>query len=238
MKRYKGKVEYAQARRCRLQNKHHYRLAHWPIWVAVFFLAPGFTTSSLFDHGLDASNGAWLLLVLFGTGLAASAGLLPGTELRPYILRFDEVRPNPLYRRVCYTFAWNAIVTFAVLNMTGLVVAAMTGHGYLKEIYRYGYPPLCLFVVLLGVAGVLPRAGASTRHEGLERRYFFASVWAVTLAQVLLLAVWKLETPEKVANPMKLLVYSIGLLLVAVASYQGLLPRMRPILPGELIVAD
>jgi hypothetical protein len=236
--RYKGKVEYAQARRCRNRNKHHYRLAHWPIWAGVFFLAPGWTTFALFDHGLGRANGIWLFIVLVGTGIAGLVGLLPGTELRPYILRFDEVRPNPIYRRVCYTFAWNAIVSFTALNMCGLLISATTGQGYMREIYQYGYPPLCAVVLLLGVAGVLPRAGSSTENEGLERRQFFAAVWAVTLAQILLLIVWKLQMPAEIANPMKLLVFSVGLIVIATAAYRGLLPRTRPIVPGEFIVAD
>jgi len=235
---YKGKVEYAQARRCRNRNKKHYRLAHWPIWCGVFFLTPGWTTFELFDHGLGWANGIWLLIVLVGTGIVGALGLLPGTEARPYILRFDEVRPNPMYRRICYIFAWNAIVSFATLNMCGLLVSATTGHGYLREIYRYGYTPVCAVMLGLGVMGVLPRAGASTKNEGLERRYFFAAVWVVTLAQVLLLVVWKLEMPVEIANPLKLLVFLSGLIVIAVAAYRGLLPRTRPILPGEFIVAD
>ena len=54
-------------------------------------------------------------------------GKLPGVEPAPYIIRFTEDRPNPLYRRVCYTFAWSAAITFAVLNIAGLVVAIVTG---------------------------------------------------------------------------------------------------------------
>jgi hypothetical protein len=33
-------------------------------------------------------------------------GKLPGCEPAPYIIRFTEDRPNPLYRRICYTTAW------------------------------------------------------------------------------------------------------------------------------------
>ena len=55
---------------------------------------------------------------------------------RPYIIRFTEDRPNPLYRRICYTFAWSEVITFAVLNITGLAVAIVTGEWYLKQIYR------------------------------------------------------------------------------------------------------
>ena len=55
------------------------------------------------------------------------AWALPGVEPRPYILRFDEDKPNPLYRRVCYTFAWSAVLSFALLNLSGLVIAVIDG---------------------------------------------------------------------------------------------------------------
>ena len=232
--RYKGRLEYAHTRRLRVRNKQHYRLAHWPLWIAVFFLAPGSSVFALFDHGWDKLNVAWLLVVLAGTGIAGFRGLLPG----PYILRFDEDRRNPVYRRVCYTFAWNAILSFSLLNLCGIAVATFTGNGYLQQIYRFGYPPLCGLILVAGMAGRLPRAGASTRGEGMERRYFYACVWAVTLAQVFLLAVWRLNLPTEMANPMKLLAFLSALILTALASFHGILPRTRPIVPGELIVAD
>src|SRR6185437_3336913 len=103
---YSGKLEYAGKRRIRARNKKIYRLAHWPIWIWVFFLAPGPLTFTLFAHGFSRGNLIWLSVVLLGTGIAALYGQLPGSEPRPYILRFDEDRPNPLYRRICYTFAW------------------------------------------------------------------------------------------------------------------------------------
>src|SRR6202051_463953 len=140
--RYSGKLEYAQARRMRVRNTRLYRLAHWPIWIWVFFLAPGPLTFSLFAHGFGRGNLAWLGLVLLGTGIAAGRGSLPGAEPAPYILRFDEDKPNPLYRRVCYTFAWNAVLSFALLNLAGLVAAEITGVWRLKQIYIYGYFPL------------------------------------------------------------------------------------------------
>jgi hypothetical protein len=61
----------------------------------------------------------WLTAVLVGTGIAGLRGRLPGVEPRPYIIRFTEDKPNPLYRRVCYTFAWSALVTYAALNAAG-----------------------------------------------------------------------------------------------------------------------
>jgi hypothetical protein len=235
---YQGKVEYAQARKMRERNTPVYRLAHWPIWIWVFFIAPGPLTFSLFAHGFGRGNLAWLLLVLVATGIAGLRGTLPGAEPAPYILRFDEDKPNPLYRRVCYSFAWNAVVSFALLNLLGLILAAATGVWYMKQIYAYAYAPLCAVILLLGAAGRLPRVGTSTKHEGTERRYFYGSVWAVMTAQPLLLLVWKALPATRTASLIKLAVYVAALLLMAFAAYRGALPRTRPILAGESIVAD
>ena len=239
---YTIKVEYAGQRKIRERNKRVYRLAHWPIWIWVFFLAPGPLTFTLFAHGFSLRNLAWLALVLAGTGIAGLRGRLPGVEPRPYILRFDEDKPNPLYRRVCYTFAWNAVLSFALLNLTGLLIAATTGVWYMKQIYQYAYVPLCIAILLLGAAGLLPRVGRSTQGEGTERRYFYGSVWAVTAAQALLLGFWKSlpqsRNQSRTAALVKLLVFAGTLVLMGVAAYRGALPRTRPILPGESMVSD
>lgn len=215
-----------------------YRVAHWPIWIWVFFLAPGPLTFDLFEHGPGARNMAWLVVVLAGTGLAALFGQLPGVEPRPYILRFTEDKPNPLYRRICYTFAWSDIVAFAVLNLAGLVIATATGVWYLKQIYHYAYFPLYLTILALGAAGVLPRVRPSTKGEGTERRYFYGSVWAVTLAQAVLMALWKLLPRGHAGDIAKLCVYVVALSVVGYIARMGLLPRTRPIVPGDLMVAD
>jgi hypothetical protein len=235
---YSGKVEFAQARKMRVRNKIHYRLAHWPIWIWVFFLAPGPLTFSLFAHGFGRGNLTWLILILVGTGLAGLFGQLPGVEPRPYILRFDEDKPNPLYRRVCYTFAWNAVLSFALLNLAGLAIASVTGVWYIRQIYLYAYAPLCAFILLLGAVGRLPRVGPSTKGEGTERRYFYGSVWAVTVAQVVLLALWKTMPVNRTTSAVKLFVFVAVLTLMGVAAYRGKLPRTRPIVPGEMMVAD
>ena len=180
----------------------------------------------------------WLLLVLVGTGIAGLRGQLPGVEPRPYILRFDEDKPNPLYRRVCYTFAWNAVLSFAILNLVGLLIAAVTGTWYMAQVYRYAYLPVCGTILLLGAAGMLPRVGLSTRGEGMERRYFYGSVWAVTASQALLLVVWKTFPLTPASNLTKLGIFACTLLLMGFAAYRGMLPRTRPIVPGDLIVAD
>jgi len=236
--RYRGKMEYSQARKMRERNTPLYRLAHWPIWIWVFFLAPGPLTFRLFALGFGPGNLAWLAFVLAGTGAACLRGQLPGSEPRPYILRFDEDKPNPLYRRICYTFAWNAVLSFALLNLVGLLLAAITGVWYMQPIYRYGYFPLCALILLLGLAGVLPRVGRSTKGEGVERRYFYGSVWAVTVAQTVLLALWKTMPQNRATSCVKLGFFVGVLVLVSVAASNGLLPRTRPILPGESMVAD
>ncbi|HEX4021065.1 MAG TPA: hypothetical protein VHX63_07975 [Acidobacteriaceae bacterium] len=236
--RYSGKVEYAQARKMRERNTRLYRLAHWPIWIWVFFLALGPLTFTLFAHGFGRGNLAWLLLVLAGTGIAGLRGQMPGVEPRPYILRFDEDKPNPLYRKVCYTFAWNAVLSFALLNLAGLLIAVVTGTWYMKQIYHYAYLPVCATILLLGAAGMLPRVRRSTKGEGTERRYFYGSVWAVTVAQALLLALWKVLPHTRTASLAKLVVFVGALLLMGLAAYRGILPRTRPILPGESMIAD
>jgi hypothetical protein len=236
--RYSGKVEFAHARKIRTSNTRLYRAAHWPIWIWVFFLAPGPLTFSLFASGLHPANLIWLSIVVIATGIAAVRGSLPGAEPRPYILRFDEDKPNPLYRRVCYTFAWNAVLSFAVLNLAGLAIAVVTGTWYLKQIYHCAYAPLCLLILILGAFGQLPRVKRSTLGEGTERRYFYGSVWAVTIAQAVLMLLWKLLPHTRTADALKLIVFISTLTLLGLAAHSGKLPRTRPILPGESMVAD
>jgi hypothetical protein len=232
------KVEYAHQRRIREKNKKMYRVAHWPIWIWVFFLAPGPLTFDLFASGPSIRNMAWLLVVLIGTGIAGLRGQLPGVEPRPYILRFTEDRPNPLYRKICYTFAWSDVITFATLNLAGLIVAVATGTWYLKQIYQYAYFPLYAVILALGAAGVLPRVRPSTKGEGTERRYFYGSVWAVTLSQTLLMILWKASPRSHTGDIVKLGVYVAALIALGMCAARGMLPRTRPIVPGELMVAD
>ena len=169
-------VELASDRKIRDRNKLHYRLSHLPIWIWVFFLAPGPLTVDLFESGFDQRMALWLGSVLVATGIAGFRGRLPGVEPRPYIIRFTEDKPNPLYRRVCYTFAWSAVLTFALLNIAGLIVALVTGEWYLRQLYDVGYFPLAVTIWVLGAFGVLPRVKPSTKGEGHERRYFYGSV--------------------------------------------------------------
>ncbi len=235
---YRGKLEYAQARTMRERNTRLYRLAHWPLWIWVFFLAPGPLTFSLFAHGFGRGNLAWLALVLLGTGIAASAARSPAAEPRPYILRFDEDKPNPLYRRVCYTFAWNAVLSFALLNLAGLIIAAATGVWYMKQIYTYAYAPLCAIILLLGATGLLPRVRPPPKAKAPSAATSTARVWAVVVAQAVLMLAWKTLPATHTAAIVKLIVFVATLTLMAFAARRGAFPRTRPIVPGELMVAD
>ena len=231
-------VEFDTERKIRTRNKLYYRVNHWPIWIFVFFIAPGPLTFDLFERGFDARMAAWLGLVMLGTGIAGLRGRLPGAEPAPYIIRFTEHRPNPLYRRVCYTFAWSEVIAFALLNIAGLIVAIVTGHWQLKQIYQYAYFPIAGTVWLLGALGQLPRVKASTKGEGHERRYFYGSVWAVCWAQTVLWFLWKALPQNRPSDIFKLVVFLGILAFVGNLARLGRLPRTRPIVPGELAVSD
>jgi hypothetical protein len=213
-------------------------LAHWPIWIFVFFLAPGPLIFDLFARGFDARMAAWLGVVLLGTGIAGWRGRLPGVEPAPYIIRFTEDKPNPLYRRVCYTVAWADLLSFAILNTAGLVYAVATGAWRLRQIYDYAYFPLAAAIWIAGAAGLLPRVKASTKGEGHERRYFYGGVWAVCAAQPVLFVLWKILPRSTTADAAKLAAFVGILVAVGVLARKGALPRTRPIVPGEWAVSD
>ena len=232
------RIELASDRQIRARNKVSYRLAHWPIWIFVFFIAPGPLTFDLFESGVDSRMLLWLGTVLIGTGIAGLNGRLPGVEPAPYILRFTEDRPNPLYRRLCYTLAWSEIIAFAVLNAAGLGYAVFSGEWRLRQFYEAGYFPIVISIWIAGAAGGLPRVKRSTRGEGHERRFFYGSAWAVCIAQPVLWFLWKVLPQTRVADALKLAVFLGILAFVGNLARLGLLPRTRPILPGEVIVSD
>ena len=232
------RIELAADRRIRERNKISYRIAHWPIWIWVFFIAPGPLTFELFSNGFDTRMALWLTAVLVGTGIAGLRGKLPGVEPRPYIIRFTEDRPNPLYRRICYTLAWSEVIAFAVLNASGLAYAIVTGVWKMRQFYDAAYFPMVGTIWLLGALGQLPRVKRSTQNEGHERRYFYGSVWAVCIAQPVLWFLWKVLPQTRPADTLKLAVFVFILAWVGNMARRGLLPRTRPIVPGELAVSD
>lgn len=231
-------IEFDTDRPIRTRNKLYYRFNHWPIWIFVFFIAPGPLTFDLFARGFDERMAIWLGVVLVGTAIAGLRGRLPGCEPAPYIIRFTEDRPNPLYRRICYTTAWGEVIAFATLNIAGLVYAVVTGEWRLKQMYQYGYFPVAGTFWLLGAFGKLPRVKPSTAGEGHERRYFYGSVWAVSAAQPLLFLMWKLLPAGFASDVIKLVVFVGTLAVMGYMARLGFLPRTRPIVPGQLAISD
>ena len=232
------RFEYASERKIRERNKLHYRFSHWPIWIAVFYLAPGPFTFDLFAHGVHPYMAAWLGIVIAGTGIAGLFGKLPGVEPKPYIIRFTEDRPNPLYRRICYTLAWSELVTYAVLNIAGLMGAIATGQWKLQQIYLYGYFPIAVTFWILGTLGKLPRVKPTTSGEGHERRYFYGAVWACVLAQPILGLLWWWLPRGRSYDMLRLAGFLGVLAFMGALAVRGRLPRTRAILPGELAVSD
>ena len=68
------RIELASDRKIRTRNKLYYRVNHWPIWIFVFFIAPGPLTFDLFERGFDQRLLTWLGIVLLGTGIAGLFG--------------------------------------------------------------------------------------------------------------------------------------------------------------------
>jgi hypothetical protein len=232
------RIELAADRRIRERNKVSYRLAHWPIWIFVFFIAPGPWTAEFFEHGFNQPLVIWLAIVLAGTGIAGLRGRLPGVEPAPYIVRFTEDRPNPLYRRVCYTLAWSEVIAFALINIAGLTDAVWTGEWRIRQMYDAAYFPIVIPIWILGALGLLPRVKRSTQGEGHERRFFYGSVWAVCVAQPVLGVLWRTLPAGRLSDAVKLTVFLGILAYMGNLARLGLLPRTRPILPGEIIVSD
>jgi hypothetical protein len=139
---------------------------------------------------------------------------------------------------VCYTTAWGEVVAFAVLNIAGLLWAVISGMWRLKQLYAAAYFPIAGTIWLLGALGRLPRVKPSTQGEGHERRYFYGSVWAVAVAQPVLWILWRLLPVTRTADAAKLVVFVAILAGVGYMARLGLLPRTRPIVPGELAVSD
>jgi hypothetical protein len=108
----------------------------------------------------------------------------------------------------------------------------------MKQSYAHGYVPLLIVILLRGALGILPRVRSSTQGEGSERRYFYGAVWSITAAQTVLLILWKALPKNHATDIVKLTVYCAVLIGMGILAAYGVLPRTRPILPGELMVAD
>lgn len=235
---YGDRVEYAVTRKVRERNTTVYRVSHWPVWVWVYFLVPGPLIANLFHHGPDRTIGLWLASVIAVTGIASYFGRLPGTETKPYVMFFTEEKPNPVYRRVCYTMAWSVIVSYAAVNLAGLLVAIVMGRWMMHQLYASMFVPVMAAVWVVGALGWLPRAKPSVKYEGYERRIFYGAVWTVAMAQPVLWLLWRATPPSPVADVMKLVAFAAVLAAIGYAAWRGHLPRTRPIVPGEPITLD
>jgi len=200
----------------RERNKRYYRVLHTPIWIWVFWVLPGWPlTYDLYTHGPDR-------------GLA---GRLPGCEPRPYITHYGVHQPNLPYRVVCYTAAWVDIIVPYALNLIGLVVASINGRWMLKDLYRYGYYPLAVAVVLGTVLDWTPRARRDTLGEGAERAWFYVAIWTVVPTQVINWGAWRFGkfmdlTPLPLAR-VRLVVCLLSTALFFLLGYAEKLPRSQ-----------
>jgi hypothetical protein len=151
---------------------------------------------------------------------------------------FTEEKPNPVYRRVCYTMAWSVIVSYAAVNLTGMLVAIVQGRWMMHQLYATIFVPVMATVWALGAIGWLPRAKPSVKYEGYERRIFYGAVWTVAIAHPVLWLLWRATPPSPVADFAKLIVFAAALAVVGYVAWRGYLPRTRPIVPGEPITLD
>ena len=108
----------------------------------------------------------------------------------------------------------------------------------MRQLYDAAYFPIVVTIWVLGAFGRLPRVRKSTQNEGHERRYFYGSVWAVCIAQPVLWLLWKALPRTQTSDAIKLAVFVAILVYVGNMARRGLLPRTRPIVPGELAVSD
>ena len=126
-----------------------------------------------------------------------------------------------------------------MLNIAGLVVGGRRpASGSCGRCTTRPTFPIAGTIWLLGLAGLLPRVKPSTKNEGHERRYFYGSVWAVCIAQPVLWFLWSVLPRGRSWDALKLAIFVGILAYVGNLARRGLLPRTRPIVPGELAVSD
>lgn len=177
----------------RERNKQYYRVLHAPIWLWVFWVLPGYPlTYELYTHGPDWRHWLWLSLVVLAVAWRGLNGRIPGCEERPYINYYGVDQPNLPYRVVCYTAAWIDLLVPFTLNLVGMVIASINGRWMLHDLYRLGYYPLALAIVVAAMLDWVPRAKRSTFGEGAERAWFYVAIWTVVPTQVVNWGAWRL----------------------------------------------
>ena len=215
----------------RERNKGYYRVLHVPIWVWVFWVLPGNLTSDLYQHGPDRRHWIWLAIVVAVCAWRGALGRLPGVEPKPYITHYGADTPNLGYRVVCYTAAWIDLLVPYILNLLGLVIANITGHWMVPQLYAWLYYPLAIAIVLATALNWTPRARRSTRNEGVEKAWFYVAIWTVVPCQVAAWGMWRLGprlglegTSLTHARLATFVIVSAALFAI---TYLGLLPRTQ-----------
>ena len=216
----------------RERNKGYYRVLHSPIWIWVFWVLPGYPlTYALYAHGPDRRHWIWLAIVLAAVAWRGFKGRIPGAEPAPYITHYGVHQPNLPYRVVCYTAAWIDIIVPYALNLIGLVVASINGRWLLHDLYRYGYYPLALAVILATALDWTPRAKRDTVGEGAERAWFYVAIWTVVPTQVINWGAWRFGrfmdlAPLPLAR-LRLAICLLSTALFLVLGYAEKLPRSQ-----------
>jgi hypothetical protein len=221
---------------CVAEDKTYFhRVGYWLLWTMVFSFAPGPKVFYRLKRNMTIRSAgdwpllSWLAVVAGATGIAGLRDRLPGVEAAPLIVNLAADKPNPFYRRFCYTFAWAAILHTTLFNLTELVVGALIGRSAGYEVYEYGYFPLAGGVFALGLRGMLPRAKASTRGEGVERRYFYGAAWAGGISQLALGLLSALLPRKRETYALKLLIFVPMLTTFALCAKLGLLPLTQAV---------
>ena len=192
---------------CEQRNKISYRLAHWPIWIWVFFIAPGPVTFDLFAHGPDSADDALAGGRGVGTGIAGLFGQLPGIEPAPYILRFNEDRPNPFYRRILLHVRVERGRQLRLLNIGRSRRRYRERHLAHARDLRPGIPSDRRHVLAARSRRLAAASAPFDEGEGQERRYFYGSVWAACIAQPMLWFLWKVLPQTRAFDIVKLVVF-------------------------------
>ena len=187
------RIELASDRLIRERNKVSYRIAHWPIWIWVFFIAPGPTdvrpvrARVRFADGVVAGGGA--RRHRHRRSVAASCRASSRAPTSSASLRIVPIRciaASATRSRGARSIA------FAVLNIDrargGDCDRRVAACGRCTTPHTF---PSSSAIWLLGAFGQLPRVKRSTKDEGHERRYFYGSVWAVCIAQPILWLLWR-----------------------------------------------
>jgi hypothetical protein len=230
-------IELDTARKIRVRNKLYYRFNHWPILGLRLLHCAG----TLDLHGFRARVQQQDRNVA-GRGHCGYRNRRPARTTPG--MRAGAVH-HPLYRGQAESSVSPHLLHDRMggghrvrrPQCRGMGLRRRLGRGRLKQMYDAAYFPIAGTMWLLGALGLLPRVKRSTAGEGHERRYFYGAVWAVTLAQPVLWVLWKVLPISRTADAIKLVTFLAILAIVGYMSRRGLLPRTRPIVPGEWAVS-